>query len=422
MRKKPKKILFAFSISITMVLAMITAQVYYNLPKKISFMQYDNSTCPFSSFVQGKVSDPSLVVSQSSDTRITNLENGSTKFDTNNVGVYDVNLSLFGWIPIKQVSVEVREPMRVVVGGNLLGLKMDTDGVVVVGLSHVINKQSQKLTPMENAGIHIGDQIEELNGTSVDSIHQLVDVVERSQGVDIPVVYKHNGAMKKTTVTPVMSRDGTYKLGAWVRDSSAGIGTMTFYNPQNGSFGALGHAICDVDTGETIKIAGGTVLPCEIRKVTKSEKGSPGRLEGSLLAPSQYGSILSNIDTGIYGKINTGDFNDQQTMEVGSSFSVKEGPATILCSLDGKTIHSYQIMIEKKSVNTVSSKGMIIKVTDPALLEKTGGIIQGMSGSPIIQNNKLVGAVTHVFINDPTRGYGIFIENMLDDCYQTCGE
>ncbi len=420
MKKMSKKFLLIFSLSI-FVLTVITAQVYYTLPQKITFMQYEPlNSCLFNSFVRGKVSENSMTVSQSNDPPVTVDHYGDIQLDTSRVGVYSVEASFMGIFPLKQVSVEVREPMRLVVGGNLLGMKMDTDGIVVVGLSHVVGSQSQKITPMEHTGIEVGDQIETLDGREMDSITALVSAVEQSQGKKLKVGYRHKGENKETMVTPAKSSDGSYKLGAWVRDSSAGIGTMTFYNPQNDTFGALGHSICDVDTGEKLPVEKGIVLPCTISRIQRSAKGSPGRLEGALAAPAQYGTIVSNSDIGIYGHMTAGDFKQGSLMEVGSRFSVQEGNASILCSLDGKTVEEYQISIEKKSGNTVAQKGMIIRITDPKLLQKTGGIVQGMSGSPIIQNGKLVGAVTHVFINDPTRGYGIFIENMLDECSRVC--
>lgn len=391
-----------FSLSLTLLVSTQTAQVYNRESNNLSVTQNSGETNPLSSFVQEKIN---LISSKLFAQWNTANTDGS---------VSDKNSA-------RQVTAEAQEPLRVVPGGNLLGLKMNTDGILVVGLSHVIDKQSQKSTPLESAGIDIGDQIITLNGESITSTKKLVNLVEKSRGGEMTVVYKHDGKQKETKVKPVLSTDGNYRLGVWVRDSSAGIGTMTFYNPQNQTFGALGHAICDVDTGELIKISDGEVLSCDIFSLVKSKKGSPGEIQGSLSQNNPLGDIKSNELTGIYGMMNADQIAESNTIEVGSRFSVKEGDAKILCSLDGKTIKEYSIKIEKKSVDVNnSSKEMVIRITDPKLLKETGGIIQGMSGSPIIQNNHLIGAVTHVFINDPTRGYGIFIENMLDDCNKVC--
>lgn len=396
MKKNSKKALLLFSLSLTLLVSTQTAQVYNDNSNNLLVMQKSGQTDPLSSFVQEKNN-----LSSSKLWNMSNVEGSSRNSAT-------------------QVVAEARKPLRVVPGGNLLGLKMNTDGILVVGLSHVIDKQSQKLTPLENAGIDVGDQIITLNGETITSTKKLVNLVEKSRGGEMTVVYKHDGKEKKTSVKPVLSADGNYRLGVWVRDSSAGIGTMTFYNPQDQTFGALGHAICDVDTGQLIKISDGEVLSCDIYSLVKSKKGSPGEIQGSLSPNGSLGDIKSNELSGIYGKLDSEQIAESSTIEVGSRFSVKEGDAKILCSLDGKTIKEYSIKIEKILTDVNSSKGMVIQITDPKLLEETGGIVQGMSGSPIIQNNHLIGAVTHVFINDPTRGYGIFIENMLDDCNKVC--
>jgi stage IV sporulation protein B len=398
LKKNSKKILLAFSLSLTLILLSTqTTQVYNYESNILSILQKSGVTNPLSSFVQNK-----------------NIKISSKSFKQESQTIWkNISHSFSNENSAKQASAEA---IRVVPGGNLLGLKMNTEGILVVGLSHVINKNSQKLTPLENAGIDVGDQIITLNGENITSTKKLVNLVEKSRGGDMAVVYKHDGQVRTTSVKPVLGADGNYRLGVWVRDSSAGIGTMTFYNPQNHTFGALGHAICDVDTGEAIKITDGKVLSCDIFSLVKSKKGSPGEIQGSLSQNSPMGDIKANDLTGIFGTLSFIKIDESKTIEVGSRFSVKEGDAKILCSLDGKTIKEYSIKIEKKSIDVNNSKGMIIRITDPKLLEETGGIVQGMSGSPIIQNNHLIGAVTHVFVNDPTRGYGIFIENMLDDC------
>jgi stage IV sporulation protein B len=219
----------------------------------------------------------------------------------------------------------------------------------------------------------------------------------------------------ETDITPMISNDGYYRIGIWVRDSTAGIGTLTFYNPEDNSFAALGHAITDCDTGTVLTVSCGDLVGCEILSVKKGEHGTPGELSGQF-ENKNLGKILKNNDFGIYGKIKNSNVLQAKPMRVATRFQIKQGPATILCDVDGNGVKSYDIEITKVSTSSkVDNKGIVLKITDNDLLSKTGGIVQGMSGSPIIQNDMIVGAVTHVFVNDPTRGYGIFIENMLNE-------
>ena len=214
-------------------------------------------------------------------------------------------------------------------------------------------------------------------------------------------------------LTPVYSpREGCYKAGLWVRDSTAGIGTLTFYNPENYTFAALGHGICDYDTDLLMKSGGGSINFCKIKSVIKSEKGAPGEILGEF-SPKAEGSILTNSDLGIYGEI--ASLPDAAAVPVASRFEIKTGDAEILCDVDGQGPSAYTIEITRVATSArLSGKSLVFRITDRGLLEKTGGIVQGMSGSPILQNGKLVGAVTHVFVNDASKGYGIFAENMLD--------
>ncbi|MDF2567582.1 MAG: stage sporulation protein, partial [Oscillospiraceae bacterium] len=208
--------------------------------------------------------------------------------------------------------------------------------------------------------------------------------------------------------------DNTFKIGLWVRDSSAGIGTVTFYNPENSVFGGLGHAVCDVDTGQVMPIMSGEVVDVNINGVTRGSSGSPGELKGSFSSNKDSGSIAVNNETGVFGVLYQNPSN-HSAIPIAMKQEVKTGKATIFTTVSGNTPQEYKINIEKVNLNDNSmTKNMVIKITDPELLQKTGGIVQGMSGSPIMQNGVLVGAVTHVFINDPTKGYGIFIENMYN--------
>lgn len=424
MKKTSTKIILSFFLSFTVLMTLIIIDTNNAVPEKISLRQGDVFSCQLSSFVQtgSNQLQNQLAVSGSGTRRLVADNGGNLAVNTQNPGVYEFDLSLFGIVPIKSVSVEVQQPLELAVGGNLIGLRMDTDGVAVVGLSYVIGKDNQRSTPLEDAGLAVGDRILTMNGQQVNSIDELEKIVSQSEGTAIQVDYVRDNQSLSTSIQPTLCADGSYKIGAWVRDSTAGIGTMTFYNPENNTFGALGHAITDVDTGMPIKISDGNVLHCTINSVSKSERGTPGEIHGGLDRSYVMGKIYGNCGSGIFGTMEAApEGSGSMVLPVASKFSVSTGPATILCSLDGTRVKEYQIHIEKTNTNSDSTKGLVIEITDPELLKETGGIVQGMSGSPIIQNGRLVGAVTHVFINNPTKGYGIFIENMLDDCAKACG-
>ncbi len=423
MKKTSTKIALSFFLSFTVLMTVIIIDTNNAVPEKISLRQGDVFSCQLSSFVQTGINQTQshLAVSGNENSKMVTEVGGNLAVNTQNPGVFDFDLSLFGIVPIKSVSVEVQKPLELAVGGNLIGLRMDTDGVAVVGLSYVIGENNQRSTPLENAGLAVGDRILKMNGEDVHNIDELEDIVAESEGNSISVEYVRENQTLTASIQPAKSADGTYKIGAWVRDSTAGIGTMTFYNPDNNTFGALGHAITDVDTGMPIQISDGNVLHCTINSVSKSERGTPGEIHGGLDRGYVMGKIYGNCESGIFGTMeNAPEGSANMILPVASKFSVSTGPATILCSLDGTTVKEYEINIEKTNTNSNSAKGLVIEITDSELLNETGGIVQGMSGSPIIQNGRLVGAVTHVFINNPTKGYGIFIENMLDDCSKVC--
>ena len=245
----------------------------------------------------------------------------------------------------------------------------------------------------------------------------LITKVNESNGNSVKITYVRDGSNYNTEILPTKTSDNEYKLGLWVRDAASGVGTISFYDPKTGEFGALGHGILDVDTEELIDIARGDIVTSKIVSIVKGEKGKPGELQGSIDNGKIIGEVYKNTNFGIYGKINNLEILKQDSdkvMEVKTRDEVKEGKASILCTLDDNKQEEYEIEIEKVYTSTNrSNKNMIIKVTDPRLLEKTGGIIQGMSGSPIIQDGKFVGAVTHVMVNNPEKGYGIFADTML---------
>lgn len=258
----------------------------------------------------------------------------------------------------------------------------------------------------------------EVSGKKIDNTEDLITEIDNSNGEGIKVKYKRGNKVAALTVKPIKSvEDNKYHVGMWVRDSTAGIGTLTFYDPKSNGFGALGHGITDIDTGALMPVENGEIVESNILTIIKGRSGNPGELKGVLIEEKrELGLIKINSPYGIYGTLNKdalGKFPNK-LYPVGLRSDVEVGRATILANIDGKTIEEYEIEIQKISKNTTNrQKGMVIRIKDSRLLEQTGGIVQGMSGSPIIQNGKLIGAVTHVLVNDPTRGYGIFIENML---------
>ena len=299
----------------------------------------------------------------------------------------------------------------VIPSGEAVGVKMFTDGLLVVYVSDVIDTQGNRYSPAKKAGLRESDRILSVDGIEIGTNEELSDYINN---VKKPVHLKvaRDEEVFETDITPMLSNDGNFRIGIWARDSTAGIGTLTFYNPENNTFAALGHAITDYDTGTVLTVSDGDLVGCEILSVKKGEHGTPGELSGQF-ENKDLGKILKNNDFGIYGKMNNQNV-EGQFVETATRFQTKQGPATILCDVDGNGVKSYDVEITKVSKSArVDNKGIVLKITDEELLSKTGGIVQGMSGSPIIQNGKLVGAVTHVFVNDPTRGYGIFIENML---------
>jgi len=334
----------------------------------------------------------------------------------------DAELYLFNLFPIKSVTINRVSNREVVPGGIPFGIKMLSSSVVVAETGY-IQSGGKTASPAKDAGIQIADTIVSINGEKMQSNSDVIRAISQSGGKTISVLLKRNdGSCKSVDVVPVKDLvDGEYKIGIWVRDSSAGIGTVTFYDPMSQSFAGLGHAVCDSSSGSALSLLSGDVVMAEIDSVTRSIKGSPGQLNGHFLSNKSVGRIYKNDETGVYGTIENVSYSGQ-TVQIALKQEIKTGKATILTTLSGNTPEEFEIEIEKISLSADrATKNMVIKVTDSRLLKKAGGIVQGMSGSPILQNGKLVGAVTHVFVNDCTRGYGIFAENMLETAQSVGG-
>ena len=341
---------------------------------------------------------------------VQNTDPDAITVSSRTAGEQKMTLMLYGVIPIKDVTVtQVKAPM-LMPSGEAFGLKMLTDGVYVTQYGSVDGITSVR-SPAREAGILIGDIIISANGKKVSSSDQLTEAVQLSPERTILTVIR-DGRELTFILTPERSgNDGMYKLGIWTRDSCAGIGTVTYYDKENMTYGGLGHSVCDADTGLILPLSTGETVPVCINEVIRGINGAPGELCGTFMSATATGSIEMNTDCGIFGYTNR--VPDSETVPMAFKQEIEIGEATILTTLDGMTPKSYDIVIEKVNYNSDSAvKNMVIRVTDPKLLSKAGGIVQGMSGSPIIQNGKLVGAVTHVFVNDISRGYAIFAENM----------
>ena len=332
---------------------------------------------------------------------------------------FDVELKIFGAVAVKPVRVEVVSEQMLAPGGMAFGIKMFTQGVMVVGLTDIETNMGSS-NPAKQAGIELGDIILKIDGEQVDTNEDVQEHILSSGGAGLTVEYLHDGQARTTVITPVQSVTSSgYKAGMWVRDSSAGIGTVTYIDPVGRTFAGLGHAVCDVDTGEILPLMSGEAVGARITGAVQGTAGTPGELCGTFLETTQLGQLYKNCETGIYGVLD-GAVTPQELIPVGHRQEVETGAAQIITTIEGTTPQMFDITIEKVDLTDGSpTKNMVIHITDQALLQKTGGIVQGMSGSPIIQNGKLIGAVTHVFVNDPTRGYGIFVENMLENAENT---
>lgn len=325
------------------------------------------------------------------------------------------NLSFLGF-NIKTITANVLPNTKVVPLGELAGLKLYTKGILVVGVSEIKGYDNKVYKPYEEAGIEQGDTILKINSEEVNTTEELLACVSKYKGNKMNITYIKNGETVEKTITPVKASANTFKIGLWVRDSGAGVGTLTFYSPSTNSYAALGHGIQDVDTQELLEISSGEFVTAKITKVQKGEKDKPGKIEGTTENSKTIGEIYSNTEYGVYGKIvnSSEKINEQDAIEVANRNEIKTEKASIICTIENGVKKEYEVEIEKVYTNNYkNNKNMIVKVTDKELLDKTGGIIQGMSGSPIIQNGKLIGALTHVFVTDPTKGYGVFADTMI---------
>ena len=406
------------------------------IPDRVSIVQDQEEQFSFPLPMNTTLSSESKEVVLGNESNIPAGEitiNGSQPFSmySQNQGSYQVGLKLFGLIKFKDIQVDVVDTRYAIPCGSPIGIYLKSDGVMVIGTGKLTAMDGMEVEPAYGI-LKSGDYIEAFNGKPVNTKEELMDAVNQAGPSQSVLSVRRGGEEVDLSVNPIETQDGQYKLGAWVRDDTQGIGTITYLD-LNGNFGALGHGISDSDTGDLVETSQGALYSTQIMGIEKGTIGKPGLLSGVIYygPTSLMGEIRANTDEGIFGTVNEAFLRESgmdkavkavgpgepaippEAMEIAARQDVKAGPAVIRSSVSGE-VKDYAIEIQKVDYNSShKNKSMVIKVTDPALIELTGGIVQGMSGSPIIQDGKLAGAVTHVFLQDATRGYGILIENML---------
>lgn len=396
--RKIFRIVATCCLALTIIIMTLVASFSIKIPEKFNVVRGKSLSLPNVNQIVGT----SAVAF--SDTQSVSVTTGKQQLD----------LKLWGIFPVKSTSINLVDRQYLTPGGTAFGIKLFTKGVMVIGVNSVETKGGI-CNPAKLAGIIKGDMLLSINSVEIGSNEQIKEIIENSKGENVTVTIERNGKMIKTILTPVESAiDNAYRCGLWVRDSSAGIGTVTYYNDDTMEFGGLGHGICDVDTGKIMPLNRGQVCEVKINGIKRGKVGTPGELRGGFSSSNPCGSLANNNNAGIFGTLIKAP-NTLEEIPIMLKQEVKRGDASIICTLDTGLPKRYSIKIEKIDLNPRTlTKNMVISVTDTELLDRTGGIIQGMSGSPIVQNGMLVGAVTHVFVNNPQKGYGIFIENMLE--------
>ncbi len=325
----------------------------------------------------------------------------------------EATVKLLG-IPLKSIDVNAKKDIKLIPCGSVFGVKFFTKGVMIVGMSDVESTEGI-LNPAFKSGLRVGDIITGIDGSEVNTVEEIAQHVDRCDGNKLTIEFERDGEKAETVLIPLMSlTENKYKTGLWIRDSTAGIGTITYYDPETGEFGGLGHGICDVDTGKLMPLLRANVVDITVTDIIKGLDGAPGEIKGSF-GIVKNGALYKNTEEGVFGTlVKAPECAFSEPVEVADMNEVHEGEAYIYSSLGDAGIRQYAVELTKIYRNNSDTKNFIFTVTDKELLDKTGGIVQGMSGSPIVQDGKLIGAVTHVLISEPTKGYGIFIENMLE--------
>ena len=341
-------------------------------------------------------------------------ENSSTPVQENITKTKLAQVTAFG-IPVKEATVHIVPESQVLAGGHVVGIAMKTEGVLVLGTGEVSSSTGQSQSPAKHV-LQTGDVILACNGQAISEKEELAQAVQQSNQGQVTLTVLRQGKTCQIPIQAIEDSRGEYRLGAWVRDSAQGLGTVTFIDPRTGAFGALGHGIYDVDTQSLLPLEEGVVTQSMLTGVEKSQTGQPGEIQGALVKNKPLGEVTQNTEAGIFGTIDRSKLSEVSAGSYPVAFrqDVTVGDAVILSDVLGGEVEAYDVRITQVNPNGLwGRQGMIVEVTDPELLEKTGGIVQGMSGSPIIQNGCLIGAVTHVFVQDSTKGYGIFLDEMM---------
>ena len=405
---KKYRLLKIFLLLVILLISYIYAIVIGYIPDRIVLFEGEEIDLP---------SIFGLSFRDNSNEELVEVSSTTSQKISEEIGVSKMQVSLFNIFFVKSVDVDVLPRTTVIPVGNLAGVKLYTNGVLVVGMSEIQGDDNRMYKPYEETGIEEGDTIVAINDSTIHSTEDLIQCVNMSLGNELEIEYVRDNQTMQCSMTPVKTADEQYKLGLWVRDSAAGVGTVTFYEPSTKSFAALGHGIVDIDTEQLINISSGEFVTTKILNIQKGEKGEPGRIQGTIDNQQNIGVISKNTRFGIYGVVDNVlalNLNNSKELEVALRDEIQTGKAKILCTLENGKTEEYEIEIEEiYKDNNYDNKSMKIKVTDNRLIEKTGGIIQGMSGSPIIQNNKFVGAITHVLVNNPQEGYAVFGDIMI---------
>ena len=415
-------LIVAFVISFAALICMFYFFVDKQVPDNINLFIHDKEKFDFALPIaaEAEVDDGISVVSINKKNKVDSDKinfdfNEPFTMESNQLGKYKVALKLFGIFDYKTITVNVINEQSVYPSGAPIGVYIESDGVMVLGTSTIVGEDGKEYNPAQNV-LKSGDYITSMNGAKVKDKEEFIKRIQQCGTNPIKLTVRRSEESIEVSVTPVKSSDGDYKIGTWVRDDTQGIGTLT-YVTDDGKFGALGHGITDVDTNQLMEIQTGILYNAKVLDIVPGEDGTPGEVVGMIKTGTgnDIGIIKQNTTQGIFGTINQNNFsiNSCKSYPVGLKQDIHLGEASILCSVEG-VVKEYKIEIEKILMNnTKKNKGLVLKITDKNLLAITNGIVQGMSGSPILQDGKIIGAVTHVFIQDSTKGYGTFIENML---------
>lgn len=421
-RVRRRKIYRASLVTALMIsFAVLTGSLYYQLDSSIPSVI--NVRAGEEESLQLGIPARAEIVSVS-DQGASNIPEGAVDIDLSRPvtvkmasdATYQMQVRLFGFLPFKQVGIHVIEDQELIPVGVPIGIYVETEGVLVVGTGEFQGADGMSCSPGKNI-VKSGDYVRKVNGVEIHEKEELIRMVEESGGEAVRLTVERNGEIMDLQIKPQRDVNNAYKIGVWVRDNAQGVGTMTYIDNQ-GNFGALGHGINDVDTSTLMHMEGGMLYETSIVEIKKGEVGNPGEMTGMIVYSDDriLGEIDSNSSRGIFGSCNSRALalGAEEPLPIGLKQEIEKGPAQILCTVDGSPkyydVEITEIHLDHDNVN----RGIELKVVDERLLEITGGIVQGMSGSPIIQNGKFIGAVTHVLVQDSSRGYGIFIENMLE--------